>query len=184
MKTNKYSTYHFFEKKEFSSRYGDEIFSVSFDSEPIREKSQEPSRGMLDGIASALGVTTGGGCCVPNNIIYYRITVYQGKWQWVVKRRYSEFLALQHKLTHGVHGGSSLHEIVNRLDFPPTTIFDVSNDISYCKDRQEDLAGFFITMLQVVSSKHMITEDILKFLGIDDDDPNSISSSVKTATKK
>ena len=113
---------------------------MSFDNEPLKEKSLESSRSVLDGIANALGVTVGGGCCKPKNIIYYNITVYRGKWQWVIKRRFSEFVALKHKLTFGVHGGSTLHEVVSKLDFPSSTIFDVSNDLAYCKDRQEDLS--------------------------------------------
>ena len=175
MTSNKYSQYHFFERKEFSPRYGDEIFSVSFDSEPLTEKSLEPSSSLLDVLAGALGVTVSG-CCVPKNIVYYNITVYQGKFQWTVKRRFSDFKALYHKLTHGTHGGGALHEIVSKIELPPTTMLDVSNDLNYCKDRQEDLAYFLITTLHEISSKHLVTEDILTFLGMDEEQKNNRSN--------
>lgn len=183
MTSNKFESYQFFDKKQFSPRYGDNIFSCSFEDEPVKEKSLDASFGMLDSLANALGVTVGGGCCVPKNIVYYNITVYQGKYSWSVKRRYSEFTELYHKLTHGTHGGSALHNIVKDIDLPPSTLFDVADSPDFCRNRQEDLAYFLTTVLTSTSAKHLVTEDMLHFLGINDDDPNSASHKAKKEGK-
>ena len=89
------------------------------------------------------------------------------------QRRYSEFVELRSKLTHGVHGGRELHDIVKEMELPPTTLFDMSHDNQFLQDRQDGLMEFIVSMLQRVSAKHLVTADMLTFLGIDDDDPNS-----------
>ena len=167
------SRYQFFGRKEFSPRYGDLFITCSFENEPERRRSLDGGKGALDILSRLSGITLGGGFCIPHDYVVYVITCSRGKRTWTVKKRYSEFAELRAKMTHGVHGGKDVHDIVAELDMPPTTIFDVSGDNQFLMDRQEGLAEFIIVMLQKLSAKHFVTEDILKFLGIDDDDPKS-----------
>ena len=174
--TKKFSKFQYFDSKEFSPRYGDHIFTVKFEHLPESQRSLETSNTLLDKLAAATGVTVGGGCCVPQKYVVYVVTVCRGKYTWTVKKRYSQFAELKALMTHGVHGGRELHDIVKDVDMPPTTLFDVSGDPVFLDERQEGLAEFLITVLGRISAKHLVTDDVLGFLGIDDEDPDAPGS--------
>lgn len=174
-----FSRYQYFDRSEFSPRYNDNIFTVAFENMPERVRSLDGGNGSLDWLSRLSGITLGGGFCIPHDYVVYPITVCRGKYTWTVKKRFTEFVALRTVMTHGVHGGKDVHDIVKDLDLPPTTIFDMSHDKEFLMDRQEGLAEFLVVLLQKISAKHLVTEDILKFIGIDDEDPQAPCNSAK-----
>jgi hypothetical protein len=140
--TPKSSSLLYFPKTVFSKRFGKQFFTMDITGFEVADKDS---------------------CW--NKHAEYVLTLKQGKSEWTVKRRFSEFDAF----SRDVHG--LLPDDPSLAPLPPKTCRSHLED-QFLQDRREKLYDFLDITLKELSQKNLITnESIVKFLEIDPNVP-------------
>ena len=144
----------FFPSKQFSSRYGEQFFTVQVDDFKMAQSDKGAWVNFL--------------LCLPTKqYVTYSITVRCGKHTWKVERRFSEFA--------GVFGQES--------GFPKKTLFPVFSE-TFLATRQEQLNEFLSQHLERVSKSSgdlSNNHKVLEFFSFTQHEHEPSASAVRTA---
>ena len=151
----------YFPKKHFSSRFGDKFFTYD-----ITDYYNDDINNIY---------------CCNNQATFYNIMISCGKDNWIVKRRYSDFVTLrisiiQSILQHNnilnnnidriVHKDSIVLDTIDVPLLPPKTLLSIMNDDNALEQRKKELDAFLDKLLSYLSSNNLLQLKCLReFLG-------------------
>jgi len=151
----------YFPPKNFSSRFGDSIFTVDIVSNRVIVSDD----------------TTCGLSSCHKQVVVYKIIVKRGKKDWFVERRYSDFLKLFKSLPL-----SSKFYTLNVI--PPKTMFSVTTDTNFLIKRQVNLLHALDESLKDLSTSNSLANSpILDFLLLSSHPVGSATSSSTTTNQ-
>lgn len=130
----------YFPLKNFSNRFGDQIFTVDIVSNRITDEAT---------------------LCCSKKVIVYKINIKRGKKEWFIEKRYSDFIKLWKVLPL-----SSKFYDLNVI--PSKTLFPVTFDTNFLRRRQANLLHALDESLKDLSTSNSLSNNspILDFLQI------------------